>query len=649
MVQLFPLRAQNQGPYMLELTIAALGGAALKNAWEKLADSLLPKVSDKAKEKWKEFVGWPAAQLSYNERVINHNSKTILLGNPHPVIIDEVYIDLVATTYAEDSYYSRDSNDGLTESSSQLSNRRVDALNLLNIHHRIYVTGKPGAGKTTYLKYLALQAAKGKINRIPVLLVLRNWSENQSLEKQICAEFDVCNFPEPSDFVACILRDGRAILLLDGLDEIKTDKGIRRNAINEIDRFAKKYPAVPIVLSCRTAAEHYSFEHFSYAELADFTDAQQRGFVKKWFAFDDKRLRSFMVEWEKPESRGHRELAATPLLLALLCLAFNTHYKFAPNRTQLYEDATSALFSTWDASRSIQRDCLYEELTHQRKRQILSLLAFRLWTTGHIEFGVREAGPIIAAYLSRLPPKEWKQRPVDADEFLRDVQSQHGLIFESARGEYRYSHLTLHEYFAACHVGNDSTGKVLQELFNAFVENPGRWEEVFVHTVTLLSDAEEFFKLWTIAITKLLRRANTFKDLLGLVCSQVNGHKHIVDWSLRTALPAANPNAASEDVRNARESLRKLHVVSSDYVRHRELGTGNYEDEGVRRARMWHVLIGECEAQMASSLVGEWRVVEAYADAMRTYSRCLDLAALPNRQAIARGAFNPIPISGIDV
>jgi predicted NACHT family NTPase len=370
---------------MLEIVAAAAGGVAIKHAWDKLSESLLSKMGSEAKQKWKEFVEWPTAQAAYNSRVIANNSKTILLGNPHPVVIEDVYVDLIASTYSEGSHSEYEIGDDLNSNKDldQLNQHRVGAADLLSIHHRIYITGKPGAGKTTFLRYLALQAAKGKINRIPVLLVLRNWSENQSLEKQICDEFDICNFPEPKDFVACILREGRAILLLDGLDEIKTGNNVRRKAINEIIRFAKKYPGVPIVLSCRKAAEDYSFEQFDYAELADFTKDQQRKFIATWFAFDDKRLRGFLAEWEKPESKGHRDLAGTPLLLALLCLAFNTHYKFAPNRTQLYEDATSALFSTWDASRNVQRDCLYEDLTHQRKKQIHlfdGLSSLEIWT-----------------------------------------------------------------------------------------------------------------------------------------------------------------------------------------------------------------------------------------------------------------------------
>jgi hypothetical protein len=271
-------------------------------------------------------------------------------------------------------------------------------------------------------------------------------------------------------------------------------------------------------------------------------------------------------------------------------------------------------------------------------------MAFRLWKSGHIEFSTREVGPIITEYLSRLPPKEWKQRSADADELLRDVQSQHGLIFESVRGEYRYSHLTLHEYFAACYVGSDSSGKALMELFESSAENPGRWEEVFVHTVTLLPNGDEFFHLWRSAISKALRRANTFREILKLVRNHVNGRKHIVDTSLRDALPPALRNAPDDEVQNARLSLQKFQAVSSDYVRHRELETGSYEGEGVRRARMWHALIRECNAQIASSLAGEWKVVEAYADTMRAYSRCIDLAVVTDRQAVARAAFEPEPI-----
>jgi predicted NACHT family NTPase len=37
----------------------------------------------------------------------------------------------------------------------------------------LMVLGKPGAGKTTFLKHLVLQATNGKINKIPIFVSLK--------------------------------------------------------------------------------------------------------------------------------------------------------------------------------------------------------------------------------------------------------------------------------------------------------------------------------------------------------------------------------------------------------------------------------------------------------------------------------------------
>lgn len=49
-------------------------------------------------------------------------------------------------------------------------------------------------------------------------------------------------------------------------------------------------------------------------------------------------------------------MASTPLLLVLLCLAYEENLTFPQNRSELYKDAIQALLKKWDTSRGIQRD-----------------------------------------------------------------------------------------------------------------------------------------------------------------------------------------------------------------------------------------------------------------------------------------------------
>jgi predicted NACHT family NTPase len=47
--------------------------------------------------------------------------------------------------------------------------------------HRLFILGKPGAGKTTFLKYLTIQAAQGDLNQVPIFVRLREWQAEGDL------------------------------------------------------------------------------------------------------------------------------------------------------------------------------------------------------------------------------------------------------------------------------------------------------------------------------------------------------------------------------------------------------------------------------------------------------------------------------------
>jgi predicted NACHT family NTPase len=76
-----------------------------------------------------------------------------------------------------------------------------------------------------------------------------------------------------------LLGAGRALVLLDGLDEVREiDHDRVRNAI---ENFANLYRKCQIVITCRIAAWDYPFVHFTEVEVADFDEEQIAEFINK--------------------------------------------------------------------------------------------------------------------------------------------------------------------------------------------------------------------------------------------------------------------------------------------------------------------------------------------------------------------------------
>jgi predicted NACHT family NTPase len=78
-----------------------------------------------------------------------------------------------------------------------------------------------------------------------------------------------------------ILSAGRALVLLDGLDEVRDTDNSR--VLWQIREFSQQFHQNQFVITCRIAAREYTFEQFTEVEIADFDDKQIADFSGKWF------------------------------------------------------------------------------------------------------------------------------------------------------------------------------------------------------------------------------------------------------------------------------------------------------------------------------------------------------------------------------
>jgi hypothetical protein len=287
-------------------------------------------------------------------------------------------------------------------------------------------------------------------------------------------------------------------LLFDGLDEVNVADNKRIGLINDVHDFTRKYDKCQRLITCRLAANEFIFQDYLYVEMVDFDEAQVREFVIKWFeGTADRRERGelFLSELNEPESERLRELARVPLLLTLLCLAFEETLKLSQRRVELYEEALNALLRKWDASRNIRRDEVYHALTVRRKGQMLAQVADE--TFGRAENFISRKTLVrnFEAFVSRLPDAP---ESVDGDAILNAIIAHHGLFLERARDIFSFAHLTFQEYFAARYIVENET-RMLPRLLDHFYDP--RYHEVFILTVAQLADATEFFELFLDRLT----------------------------------------------------------------------------------------------------------------------------------------------------
>lgn len=428
-----------------------------------------------------------------------------------------------------------------------ISEKRVPGLDVVERYPRLMVFGKPGAGKTTFLKYLAIQCITGGLqqNRVPVFITLKDFAEtpNQpSLLEFIIQDFTNCGVTATQ--TAELLKQGRVLILFDGLDEVREEDSLR--VIKQIkvftedlffsenfkkhsqkysslfkskkfssdeelewlcDQFPKNFYTNYFVITCRIAAREEKFDKFTDVEVADFDIGQIETFARKWFPGKERNPADLFLQ-QLINNPPILELANNPLLLTLLCLVFQQTADFPLNRSELYKEGVDILLKKWDGQRVIKREQVYKELPYHRKEYLLSYIALSTFERKEYFFKQRDAERYIAEYIYNLPETrtEPESLQLDSAAVLKLVEAQHGLLVERARNIYSFSHLTFHEYFAARKIVNCSDPQVLNKSLKSLANhvNEKRWREVFLLTIEMLPDADYLIQLMKQQINRLL-------------------------------------------------------------------------------------------------------------------------------------------------
>ena len=404
----------------------------------------------------------------------------------------------------------------------RIAQERVNGLEAVKKYPNLIVLGKPGAGKTTFLKHIAIQCNSSTLeaNKVPIFITLKDFAETEhspSLFDYIKSEFASYGVSD-AKVAEQILSHGQALVLLDGLDEVRETDCYR--VMHEVRNFSQKYHNNHFVLTCRIATREYTLEQFTEVEVADFDFSQIASFATKWFALKDPNKSSTFIE-KLRQHRPIQELATNPLLLTLLCLMFEESADFPSNRSELYKEGLNVLLRKWDAKRNIEREQVYKKLSIQHKEDLLGQIALMTFKRGDYFFRQKELEQHIADYIRNLPgiSTQIEALQLDSEAVLKSIEAQHGLLVERARGIYSFSHLTFHEYFAAKEIvaGSDPQALeiALKQLTSRITDK--RWREVFLLSVGMLRNADYLLQLMKQQIDLLIAQDKHLQAFLSWV------------------------------------------------------------------------------------------------------------------------------------
>lgn len=454
-----------------------------------------------------------------------------VLDMTQPIGLDDIYATvnilerptrLRGTKIAEQllNYDPDSDNHGRHGLGRVISVKPISGLKAIHNHTKLMVLGKPGAGKTTFLKHLAIQCIKeGQelSDHVPIFITLKRFAEEKGqpeLTLYISHIFDACGVS--ADDISLLIQHGRAFILLDGLDEVREEDSVR--VINQVQSLANRHRNNHFIITCRIAAYEYSFQGFIDVEIADFNDQQIKTFVTKWFQAKEEPALSDRFMHQLEVNSSVKELATSPLLLTLLCLEFEDSGDLPSDRVSLYDRAIDTLLRRWDKKRGIERDEIYKNLTLTRKEDLLSHVAFTTFECKDYFFKQRDVEQRISDFIRDLRDAQTDPEALILNSrlILKSIEAQHGLLVERARGVYSFSHLTFHEYFAARRISKISHPLTLESALCSLavhITEP-RWREVFLLIFEMMADATELLKLIKQEVDSVLSQDAELQEFL---------------------------------------------------------------------------------------------------------------------------------------
>lgn len=212
---------------------------------------------------------------------------------------------------------------------------------------QIAIIGEPGAGKTTQLQKIADWILE-KGPDLPIWISLADLQGRELgdylLETWLKKAIPLSRLSEQvrEDFLAQ-LEQGRVWLLLDGVDEMATERATAGLPLQQIATQLKGWIAsARVVLTCRVnvwEANLNALEAFETYRMLNFNyPTQVEAFIGKWFEHSDAANgEALRQELAKAEYQRLQDLVKNPLRLTLLCSTWQTSEGLPETQAALYK------------------------------------------------------------------------------------------------------------------------------------------------------------------------------------------------------------------------------------------------------------------------------------------------------------------------
>jgi len=339
-----------------------------------------------------------------------------------------------------------------------------------------------GYGKTTLLKYLTYIFGTRQYEQykvpflIPMLLPLRQYRDALNAEpppdlaelvqhqrlKQL-QELDVNNKLArlPATWAADVLRAGKALVMLDGFDEVPDTE---RPALSQwLHRQMQRFSESTFILTSRPTAYKQDFEQPLRTKLwvRPFKPEQQTRFVEQWYFCQERQARggrdtpevqraakqgaaNLLAQVQDPNRPELAKLAKNPLLLNLLAIYHRNSEQgeeLPRQRAELYQDICQLHLKKRPEFRKIALP-----LPPNARQETLQVVALAMMQRKRRLIAEEDLLALVAQALNEAG------HAITAAEFLQPIVEVSELIVKQGLEGYEFAHLSFQEFLAAAQI-----------------------------------------------------------------------------------------------------------------------------------------------------------------------------------------------------
>ncbi|MEM7310653.1 MAG: SUMF1/EgtB/PvdO family nonheme iron enzyme [Planctomycetota bacterium] len=322
---------------------------------------------------------------------------------------------------------------------SKSAGRGCSLRELLELHGdraRWMILGDPGSGKTTLLRHLTWELSRETGARlVPIFVRLRQlvgarggtpWKRILSLVE------DEGNEPALPDRLDELRREGRLVVMLDGLDEVGREH--IENTRKMLVRLDRELESSALVVTSRRLGYVAPSKAFREADVLDLDAESQVELLSRCLGDDARPGGKSSKDWidELRADPGLRGFAENPLLLTLVALLLQSGGSPSSSRSRLYDQVLDLLLDGKHKHKPTSEPVSCKPAV----KSALACIAFQMTAAGEtaVEWGGLEQH---LARMARLGPEEdaelqtlldWPPWEKDPSKVLAAVAERTGIL-----------------------------------------------------------------------------------------------------------------------------------------------------------------------------------------------------------------------------